>query len=220
LKTQHDEIHKLGLEKDRSKEEVRREFEIAHGNTLRTCINDLLRESCGDRNLTCHLNMEQGFWSDETKCFWKLDEITALKNMNLFLNRINYHLYKNAYRRYGKRISIVPSWLERGTSKGDLHYHCLISIPEDRFAGDSEEVRKFWMENLIRKFWFETPYGAPRVGGRETLNPSITNQRVRVDWEHKNSISYLTKFKTKSDLSLIDWENFHWNQKMEKTLLN
>ena len=183
---------------------------------LKECVDDVLDSTCGDRNLTCHLNMTQRFWCEESLCWFELDEFEAVKNMKFFINRMNSRLYGNAYQRHKRGISIVPSWVERGSVLEDLHYHCLIKLPEDRFASNSEEEIKIQMTNLIWEMWLKTPFGALRT---KSGRPTSRNQRIKVAWQHEDSISYLSKFKTKSDRSLVDWENFHWFPS-KRTLLN
>jgi hypothetical protein len=68
------------------------------------------------------------------------------RNMRHFLNLLNQRIFKNAYKRYGKRIEVVPV-LEL-SNWHRLHYHLTIVKP------DSLEDQAF--QNLIHECWLDT----------------------------------------------------------------
>jgi len=68
------------------------------------------------------------------------------QNMRHFLNLLNQRLFKNSYRRYGKRVEVVPV-LELSNWQR-LHYHLTIVKP------DCIDGRAF--HELIHECWLDT----------------------------------------------------------------
>lgn len=59
---------------------------------------------------------------------FKLDDASASQNLRHFLNIVNQTAFGNSYRRFGKRVKVIPV-IE--TSAWDrLHYHLSIEKPE------------------------------------------------------------------------------------------
>ncbi len=113
----------------------------------------------------------------------RLDEIEASKNLRHFMNRLNSEVFGKAFKRFGKRLQIVPV-LERSSS-GRLHYHLILENPY--------RETPVLFERMIEKEWAKTRYGVREVH---------VHYSVDQGW-----VDYITKFKSASDG--IDWENFH-----------
>lgn len=90
-----------------------------------------------------------------------LTHALAVANISHFCERLNYACYKHAYKRYGKRISIVSAieggrgdWRENRVSNDTdkrLHAHLLLQLPSHIPFDD--------FSALIRKCWFATDWG-------------------------------------------------------------
>ena len=57
----------------------------------------------------------------------KLDEINFSQDFRYFMNRLNYKIFKNSYKRFNKRLNVIPI-LEK-SNNDRFHYHCLIEKP-------------------------------------------------------------------------------------------
>jgi len=123
----------------------------------------------------------------------------AIINISQFVERLNYACYKNAYRRYGKKLSIVSAIEGGNISKtrrsyngrvieGDyatgrhIHAHLILSrpkhIPYDEF------------EKLIAENWLATKWGLYR-------------RRI----EPIRSLKGVAKYQVKSSLDALDLQN-------------
>lgn len=80
--------------------------------------------------------------------FSRLDKIEARKNFRHFMNVLSQRAFGTAYRRFGKRLGVLPV-LETSLS-GRLHYHAFIENPYE----DLEKIRD---ETCIA--WQKTRWG-------------------------------------------------------------
>ena len=115
-----------------------------------------------------------------------LDRQNCEQNFRHLINVLNVWTYGHAFRRYGKRLRVIPV-IEGGNGER-FHYHALIDCADRR--------RYFEFTNLIADTWRSTDWGYDQVC-----------IRVQADdgW-----ISYMTKFKDKEDFAdSIDWMNFY-----------
>ena len=109
---------------------------------------------------------ERGAWI-------KIDDYACRQAFRHFMNLLNRVVYGAAFRRYGKRLRVLPvlergevraralrSW-EHGTS-GRWHIHCAIELPShcDAIA----------LENLIRDCWTKVEWGYGQVLVRDGAN--------------------------------------------------
>jgi hypothetical protein len=148
---------------------VRRSTRVKHTNTYsmevradpfesaKTYLFDT--SSCGpfcDVTLTLKQahQSEKGAWM-------KIDDYPCRQAFRHFMNLLNRTVYGAAYRRYGRRLRVLPvlekgevrasalrSW-ERGTS-GRWHIHCAIELPT--------HVDAIALEKLIRHCWAKVEY--------------------------------------------------------------
>jgi hypothetical protein len=73
----------------------------------------------------------------------------ASQNLRHFLNRMNKAIFGNAYKRYGKRVQVIPVY-EKDVDT-HLHFHLFIEKP-DRLS----DLR---FECLIRTNWIKSDWG-------------------------------------------------------------
>ncbi|HEY7231777.1 MAG TPA: hypothetical protein VH558_15555 [Pseudolabrys sp.] len=109
---------------------------------------------------------ERGAWI-------KIDDYPCRQAFRHFMNLLNRAVYGAAFRRYGKRLQVLPvlekgevggsalrSW-ERGTS-GRWHIHCAIELPSHLDA--------VALERLIRQCWTKIELGHGRILVRDGAN--------------------------------------------------
>jgi hypothetical protein len=110
-----------------------------------------------------------------------LDNITSSQNLRHFLNILNKKCFGNAYKRFNKRLRVLPS-LER-SSDGRWHYHLTLENP---FPSNAIKF-----ERMIESTWFKTSYGYRRIDIKHSINEG---------WG-----DYITKFDHRDNE--IDWAN-------------
>jgi hypothetical protein len=103
----------------------------------------------------------------------KIDDYPCRRAFRHFMNLLNRAVYGAAFRRYGKRLRVLPVLekgevraralrsRERGTS-GRWHIHCAIELPShcDAIA----------LEDLIRDCWAKVEWGYNRILVRDGAN--------------------------------------------------
>ena len=110
-----------------------------------------------------------------------LDNITSSQNLRHFLSVLNKKCFGNAYKRFNKRLRVLPS-LER-SSDGRYHYHLTLENPYP------DNPMKF--AQMIEFTWFKTNYGYRKID---------IQHKVDKGWG-----SYITKFDHRDNE--IDWGN-------------
>ncbi len=115
----------------------------------------------------------------------RLDEISASQNFRHFMNRMNSSIYGKGFKRFGKKLNVIPV-LER-SSTNRLHYHLIFQNP---YPDDPAAFAR-----LIESEWAKTRFGYIQSHIDELIDHGWTD--------------YITKFKSASDG--IDWENYRWN---------
>ena len=103
----------------------------------------------------------------------KIDDYPCRRAFRHFMNLLNRSVYGTAFRRYGKRLRVLPVLekgevraralrpCERGTS-GRWHIHCAIELPShfDAIA----------LEQLIRVCWSKVEWACGRILVRDGAN--------------------------------------------------
>jgi hypothetical protein len=109
---------------------------------------------------------ERGAWI-------KIDDYPCRQAFRRFMNLLNKAVYGAAFRRYGKRLRVLPVLekgevrtsalrsCERGRS-GRWHIHCAIEMPSHLDA--------VALEKLIRKCWSKVELGYSRIFVRDNAN--------------------------------------------------
>jgi len=110
-----------------------------------------------------------------------LDNISSSQNLRHFLNVLNKKCFGNAYKRFNKRLRVLPS-LER-SSDGRWHYHLILENPY------LDNPSKF--ERMVEFAWFKTDYGYRKIDIQYKAN--------------KGWGDYITKFNHRDNE--IDWSN-------------
>ena len=132
------------------------------------------------------LTLKQGHRPDSGG--WvKIEDYPCRQAFRHFMNLLNRAVYGSAFRRYGKRLRVLPvlekgevraralRTCERGKS-GRWHIHCAIELPSHFDA--------VGLENLIRDCWAKVEWGHGRILVRDCANAG---------W-----ISYMLKHRQKS----------------------
>jgi hypothetical protein len=149
------------------------------GATLKSTIHSHIRSLSLDGCLGVSLTMRQ--FADGVR----LDDIRSSQNLRHFLNRVNGEVFGKAFKRFGKRLNVIPALEKSPTDR--LHYHLILQSP---YPDDPQKAKA-----LIERAWTETRFGYQQTH----VHPGIDH-----GWT-----DYITKFKSASDG--IDWENYHWN---------
>ena len=110
-----------------------------------------------------------------------LDSIGCSENLRHFLNVLNKKCFGNAFKRFDKRLRVLPS-LER-SSDGRWHYHLTLENPYP-----SNPIK---FERMIESTWFKTSYGYRHIDIKHSINEG---------WG-----DYITKFDHRDNE--IDWAN-------------
>lgn len=106
------------------------------------------------------------------------------QNFRHFMNRLNTAIHGNTYKRYGRRLSVLP--VIEGSHRDHPHYHCVIDNPRPD--------NRIWFEANIFKCWNQTELGLPEM--------SITPE-ADIGW-----IRYMAKPRDKDTYNeAFDWEN-------------
>jgi len=115
---------------------------------------------------------------------FELDRIRSIRNTNHFLNRLNQKIFKNSYRRYGKRLKSFV--VMEGNKNIRHHIHMILERP-NRIS-----YEEFCY--LVSDSWNKTTFGYSHIDIQKMSNSG---------WS-----KYILKCRTKTDvLSDIDWEN-------------
>ena len=70
------------------------------------------------------------------------------QNFRHFMNRLNQSFLKSGYRRYGKRLTVVP--IIEGTRDVRPHYHCIIDNPfPERDREFVKTLKDSWNKTLL-----------------------------------------------------------------------
>lgn len=112
-----------------------------------------------------------------------IDEFEAKRTFRYFMDRLNELVYNKAFRRYGKRLRVIPV-LEKGVFEDRWHYHLAIEPPA--------HVKYIWQfEHMIADCWSRMVWS---FGGIE----------IRPD-ANKGWVEYLLK---KSDQKTVFEDDF------------
>ena len=111
----------------------------------------------------------------------KIDPITSSQNFKHYLNVLNKKIFGNSFKRFGKRIEVIP--VVETSMSGRLHYHCSIRNP---YPDDPERF-----ENLLIEEWRKTNWGYHEIFVDRTIDNGWIDYSVKTGFEN------------------IDWVNFH-----------
>ncbi len=127
------------------------------------------------------LTLKQGRQADGSGWI-KIDHYQCRQAFRHFMNLLNRAVYGSAFRRYGKRLRVLPvlekgevrarllrRW-ERGTS-GRWHIHCAIELPPHFDA--------FTLETLIGDCWAKVELGHDRILVRDGADAGWINYMLK-----------------------------------------
>jgi hypothetical protein len=129
------------------------------------------------------LTLRQGRQSD--RGVWiKIGDYPCRRAFQHFMNLLNRATFGSAFRRYGKRLRVLPV-LERGEVgaralrscergiSGRWHIHCAIELPShfDAVA----------LERLIRKCWAKVEWGCARILVRDRADAGWVNYMLKTN---------------------------------------
>lgn len=118
----------------------------------------------------------------------KIDDLASEQNLRHFRNLLNTRLYKNAYKRHGKQLSIFVVRESDATHRH--HLHLVIEQPKD--------IELHFFMHMVKSCWQKTKFGYNEIHFEKPTDLSRED-----GW-----IDYCLKKRTKSDLaSSIDWAN-------------
>lgn len=106
----------------------------------------------------------------------------ASRNLRHFLNLMNQTIFGNAYKRYGKRVQVIPIYEQDVDTH--LHFHLFIEKP-DRLS----DLR---FESLIRTNWIKSDWGLWSINVQKDADSG---------W-----LKYITK-DTRASFENLDFEN-------------
>jgi len=132
------------------------------------------------------LTVKQAIWSDGYRI--TADEHHCSRAFNHFMNRLNRAIYGKAFRRYGKRLRVIPVLEKDGD--GRFHFHAAVEHPE--------HVTAWRFEMAVRESWCGTDWACDRIS---------IEFRADEGW-----VDYMLKPRQKSGLDAwsdcIDWSCF------------
>ena len=118
----------------------------------------------------------------------KIDDLASEQNFRHFRNLLNSKLFKNAYRRHGKQLSMFVARECDATHRH--HLHLVIEQPE--------HIELQFFMHMVKSCWQKTNFGYNEIHFEKPTDASRED-----GW-----IDYCLKKRTKSDLaSSIDWAN-------------
>jgi hypothetical protein len=118
-----------------------------------------------------------------------LDVIKTTQNIRYFLNRLNVKIYKNSFRRFGKRLKVIP--IIEGDKNIHPHVHFTFDMPTH--LTDDEFIQ------LVRACWGQTLFGYHQ------------HNFTRI-YDLNGWLGYKLKTRTKDDYARsVDWENINLN---------
>ena len=150
--------------------------EVRKYSSLSPSVNDLTRQQKNLNNyavksarldVKCDLNLKQCIdaYIPPVSCASRyrekiyINEHLASANLLQFSNRLNYRCYKNAFRRYGKRLDMISCIeggkkdLRMGNVNEDKRLHCHVSIQKP------DHIQYDQFVAIILQEWLATEWG-------------------------------------------------------------
>lgn len=134
------------------------------------------------------LTMKQGLLAanGNSSTFVRLTCQEASQNFGHFMNCMNRQVFGQAFKRYGKRLPVIP--VLEGGNGSHLHYHATIECPRDDL--------ELGFKSLIRSTWLKTQWGRREMD-------------IKIDAD-EGWLGYISKERDKPDYDLsIDWLNYY-----------
>lgn len=145
-------------------------------NKRNTDLEDWFNEKRVSNPIAVTLTLKQKVETDKFRGRFgtPIDSIKISENIRHFMNRLNQQIFKKAFVRFGKRLSVIP--VIEGNSRIRYHVHMTLQKP------DCLDLPEF--HSLISKCWVETQYG-------------YNNIKIKPIYDYEGWISYTLKSKSK-----------------------
>lgn len=112
-----------------------------------------------------------------------LDTVTASQNLRHFLNILNQTIFGNAFRRFGKKLKVIP--VIEMSAWDRLHYHLSLEKPD--FLSE-EQFRQ-----LIASSWMKTDFARREIDVQKIYSSGWTSYCLKgrdplqaIDFENLN----------------------------------
>lgn len=164
---------------------------IIHVNDLREKIISYFDKVDFNNPIAVTLTLKRLTYSEinGTKIHSYLDDVKTTQNIRHFLNRLNQRIFGNRFRRFGKRLKVIP--VIEGDKKTRPHIHFTFDIPNHLSKDD--------FTLMVRECWERTQFGYHQY--------DITQIYDLRGW-----IDYNLKTRSKDDYGRsVDWENITLN---------
>ncbi len=114
----------------------------------------------------------------------RLDRITSSQNFKHFMNVLNRKIFKNSYKRYDKRLSVVP-YIEDSINDR-IHYHITIENP---YPLDPDKF-----ESLLRQTWVQTRWSYKQIHIERNIDNGWIDycgkgSNENIDWVNYSKVS-------------------------------
>ena len=166
------------MDKNIKKNRISRDIELVNYSEYQHEVRDWINKVNLINPFAITLTMYVNGWRDYSQ------------NFRHFMNRLNQSFLKSSFRRYNKRLTVIP--IKEGSVKTHTHYHCVIDNPyPDR---DKEFVQ------MVKDSWGKTLLGFSKSKYSIDIQPMYSN-----GW-----IEYMTKCSSKTDIKdSVDWDNLY-----------
>lgn len=168
-----------------------RRIELTHVNIIREQTISYFDNFKFDDPIAVTLTLKRvSFFTDNgTRTQTYLDDIKTSQNIRHFLNRLNQRVFGHRFRRFGKRLKVIP--VIEGDNNTRPHVHFTFDIP-NHLSKDDFTV-------MLRECWGLTHFGYHQFDSTQIYNLS--------GW-----IDYKLKTRSKEDFTRsVDWENVSLN---------
>lgn len=112
-----------------------------------------------------------------------LDTVTASQNLRHFLNILNQTIFGNAFRRFGKKLKVIP--VIEMSAWDRLHYHLSLEKPD--FLSEEQ------FNQLIASSWMKTDFARREIDVQKIYSSGWTSYCLKgrdplqaIDFENLN----------------------------------
>ena len=112
-----------------------------------------------------------------------LDTVTASQNLRHFLNILNQTIFGNAFRRFGKKLKVIP--VIEMSAWDRLHYHLSLEKPD--FISEEQ------FNQLIASSWMKTDFARREIDVQKIYSSGWTSYCLKgrdplqaIDFENLN----------------------------------
>lgn len=161
--------------------------EITHVKTIRESLISYFESVKFNNPIAVTLTLKRVSLSDYngTRYHSYLDDVKTTQNIRHFLNRLNQRVFGSRFRRFGKRLKVIP--VIEGDIKTRPHVHFTFDVP-NHLSRDEFSV-------LVKECWERTQFG-------------YHQHDITQIYDLRGWIDYKLKTRSKGDYGRsVDWEN-------------